>query len=87
MNMSYYGSLFDLVEDIKKDCGGYETYSYKAKGNELNIEFFLCDDILCKGVFVLGKDLLEGSYIINEDIYDFSVKTDEKLHHLFARLG
>lgn len=87
MNMSYYGSLFDLVEDIKKDCGGWETYSYKAKGNELNIEFFLGDDIVCEGIFVLGKDLLEGSYVVDEDIYDFSVKTDEKLHHLFARLG
>lgn len=87
MNMSYYGSLFDLVEDIKKDCGGWETYSYKAKGNQLDIEFFLGDDIVCKAVFVFEKNLIEGSYVVDEDIYDFSVKTDEVLHHLFARLG
>ena len=87
MNMSYYGSLFDLVEDIKKDCGGYETYSYKAKGNQLDIEFFEGDDIACKAVFVFEKNLIEGSYVVDEDIYDFSVKTDEVLHHLFARLG
>lgn len=87
MNMSYYGSLFDLVEDIKKDCGGYETYSYKAKGNQLDIEFFKGDDIVCKAVFVFEKNLIEGSYVVDEDIYDFSVKTDEVLHHLFARLG
>lgn len=87
MNMSYYGSLFDLVEDIKKDCDGWETYSYKAKGNQLDIEFFEGDDIVCKAVFVFEKNLIEGSYIVNEDIYDFSVKTDEVLHHLFARLG
>lgn len=87
MNMSYYGNLMELVTDIKKDCGGYETYSYKAKGNELNIEFICGDDIICKAVFVFEKNLIEGSYTVGEDIYDFSVKTDEKLHHLFARLG
>lgn len=87
MYITQYGNLAELVEDIKKDCSGYETYSYKAKGSELNVEFFSGDNIVCKAVFVFEKNLIEGSYSIDDGVYDFFVKTDEQLHHLFARLG
>lgn len=87
MYITQYENLAELVEDIKKDCGSYETYSYKAKGNELNLEFFSGDDVVCKGIFVFEKNLIEGSYSTDEGVFDFFVKTDEQLHHLFARLG
>lgn len=91
MNMSYYGNLMELIEDIKKDCGGYEWYGHKASGNRLNVYFVRKVDGLnttvCEATFVFEKNLIEGSYVVDEDIYDFSVKTGEKLHHLFARLG
>lgn len=87
MNMSYYGNLMELVNDIQIDCGGWDTYTYKAKGNDLSVEFIIHDDIVCKAVFIFEKNLIEGSYTVGEDIYDFSVKTDEELKHLFARLG